>query len=100
MPPSVWRMRWRIKPPSTFLKMEERHVDWAQQQRVQIEQMGLENYLTNQTKGTVRIACVDTQEEEGWTPPCFQNLVLCPTSLQRTELRSAVVAPYQLGEQF
>jgi Ferritin-like domain len=27
---------------------EEGHVDWAEQQRAQIEQMGLENYLTNQ----------------------------------------------------
>lgn len=27
---------------------EERHVDWAEQQRDQIEQMGLENYLTKQ----------------------------------------------------
>jgi bacterioferritin len=35
-----------------ILKMEEGHVDWAEQQRAQIEQMGLENYLTNQTKGT------------------------------------------------
>jgi bacterioferritin len=34
-----------------ILKMEEGHVDWAEQQRAQIEQMGLENYLTNQTSG-------------------------------------------------
>ncbi len=34
-----------------ILKMEEGHVDWAEQQRAQIEQMGLENYLTNQTAG-------------------------------------------------
>ncbi len=33
------------------LKMEEGHVDWAEAQRAQIEQMGLENYLTNQTQG-------------------------------------------------
>jgi bacterioferritin len=32
-----------------ILLMEEGHVDWAEQQRDQIEQMGLENYLTNQT---------------------------------------------------
>lgn len=31
-----------------ILKMEEGHVDWAEIQRSQIEQMGLENYLTNQ----------------------------------------------------
>ena len=31
-----------------ILKMEEDHVDWAEIQRVQIEQMGLENYLTSQ----------------------------------------------------
>lgn len=34
-----------------ILKMEEGHVDWAEMQRAQIEQMGLENYLTNQTEG-------------------------------------------------
>ena len=34
-----------------ILKMEEGHVDWAEVQRAQIEQMGLENYLTNQTEG-------------------------------------------------
>src|SRR3989304_7203745 len=34
-----------------ILKMEEDHVDWAEIQRAQIEQMGLENYLTNQTEG-------------------------------------------------
>ena len=31
-----------------ILKMEEDHVDWAEIQRAQIEQMGLENYLSNQ----------------------------------------------------
>ncbi len=36
---------------TNILKMEEGHVDWAEQQRAQIEQMGLENYLTNQTAG-------------------------------------------------
>ena len=34
-----------------ILKMEEGHVDWAEIQRAQIEQMGLENYLVNQTEG-------------------------------------------------
>jgi bacterioferritin len=34
-----------------ILKMEEGHVDWAEAQRDQIEQMGLQNYLTNQTEG-------------------------------------------------
>lgn len=34
----------------SILKMEEDHVDWAEIQRSQIEQMGLENYLTNQTE--------------------------------------------------
>ncbi|HET7087975.1 MAG TPA: bacterioferritin [Anaerolineae bacterium] len=34
-----------------IVKMEEGHVDWAEKQRAQIEQMGLENYLTNQTEG-------------------------------------------------
>jgi len=32
-----------------ILKMEEGHVDWAEIQRAQIEQMGMENYLVNQT---------------------------------------------------
>ena len=32
-----------------ILKMEEGHVDWAEIQRTQIAQMGIENYLTNQT---------------------------------------------------
>jgi bacterioferritin len=32
-----------------ILKDEEGHVDWAEIQRDQIQQMGLENYLTNQT---------------------------------------------------
>lgn len=32
-----------------ILKMEEGHVDWAEKQRAQIDQMGLENYLVNQT---------------------------------------------------
>jgi len=31
-----------------ILKMEEGHVDWAEIQREQIKQMGLENYLVNQ----------------------------------------------------
>lgn len=35
----------------TILKMEEGHHDWAKKQRVQIEQMGLENYLSNQAGG-------------------------------------------------
>jgi bacterioferritin len=34
-----------------ILKMEEGHMDWAEIQRAQIEQMGLENYLSNQTAG-------------------------------------------------
>jgi bacterioferritin len=31
-----------------ILKMEEGHVDWEEQQRDQIQQMGLANYLANQ----------------------------------------------------
>jgi bacterioferritin len=31
-----------------ILKMEEAHLDWNEIQRVQIEQMGLQNYLANQ----------------------------------------------------
>ena len=34
-----------------ILNMEEDHVDWAEIQLAQIEQMGLENYLVNQTEG-------------------------------------------------
>ena len=33
---------------SKILKMEEGHVDWADIQHAQIEQMGMENYLVNQ----------------------------------------------------
>ena len=33
-----------------ILKMEEGHVDWGEIQRAQIEQMGTENYLVNQTE--------------------------------------------------
>lgn len=36
---------------SKILKMEEGHVDWAEKQRAQIDQMGMENYLINQTGG-------------------------------------------------
>ncbi len=35
-----------------ILKMEEGHVDWAEMQRAQIEQMGMENYLVNQTENS------------------------------------------------
>ena len=34
-----------------ILKMEEGHVDWAEMQIAQIEQMGLDKYLNNQTDG-------------------------------------------------
>jgi len=34
-----------------ILTMEEGHLDWAEAQQDQIKQMGLENYLTNQTEG-------------------------------------------------
>ena len=33
---------------TTIIKMEEGHVNWAEEQRAQIEQMGLENYLARQ----------------------------------------------------
>ena len=36
---------------TTIVKMEEGHLDWAEAQQDQIRQMGLENYLTNQTEG-------------------------------------------------
>ena len=34
---------------SKILKMEEDHIDWADMQHAQIEQMGLDNYLSSQT---------------------------------------------------
>jgi bacterioferritin len=34
-----------------ILKMEESHMEWAERQRGQIDQMGLQNYLARQTKG-------------------------------------------------
>ena len=34
-----------------ILRMEEGHMDWAERQRAQIAQMGLQNYLARQTKG-------------------------------------------------
>jgi bacterioferritin (cytochrome b1) len=37
---------------TNILKMEEGHVDWAEKQRAQIGQMGLESYLSNQIEGT------------------------------------------------
>ncbi len=36
-----------------ILKMEEGHVDWADIQHAQIEQMGIENYLVSQTESPV-----------------------------------------------
>jgi bacterioferritin len=36
-----------------ILKMEEGHVDWAEIQRAQINQMGIENYLSSQTEVAV-----------------------------------------------
>jgi bacterioferritin (cytochrome b1) len=35
--------------------MEEGHVDWAEVQRSQIEQMGLQSYLSNQTSGAAKV---------------------------------------------
>jgi len=35
-----------------ILEMEEGHVDWAEKQIAQIKQMGLENYLANQTENS------------------------------------------------
>jgi bacterioferritin len=39
---------------SKILKMEEGHVDWADIQCSQIEQMGMENYLVGQTGGAAK----------------------------------------------
>jgi bacterioferritin len=39
------RVLWHI------LKMEEGHMDWAERQRLQVEQLGLQNYLARQTRG-------------------------------------------------
>jgi bacterioferritin len=35
-----------------ILKMEEGHVDWAEIQNAQIDQMGMQNYLVNQAENT------------------------------------------------
>src|SRR5664280_34367 len=37
-----------------ILKMEEDHVDWAEMQQAQIDQMGMENYLVNQTESPIK----------------------------------------------
>jgi bacterioferritin len=34
-----------------IILMEEGHIDWAEKQSAQIEQMGIENYLSNQVPG-------------------------------------------------
>ena len=34
-----------------ILNMEEVHLDWDERQQAQIEQMGIENYLADQTEG-------------------------------------------------
>ncbi|MBK6966397.1 MAG: hypothetical protein IPH20_21435 [Bacteroidales bacterium] len=36
-----------------LLKMEEQQSRWVETQQIQIKQMGLENYLNNQTENTV-----------------------------------------------
>jgi len=36
-----------------ILKIEEGHVDWAEKQRAQIDQFGMENYLANQAEDAV-----------------------------------------------
>lgn len=36
-----------------ILKMEEEHIDWAEIQLAQIEHMGMEHYLSNQTESLV-----------------------------------------------
>jgi hypothetical protein len=41
-----------------ILKMEEEHVNWAEMQRAQIDQIGLQEYLSRQTKGA-----------SSWSPP-------------------------------
>lgn len=38
---------------SKILKMEESHIQWAEKQRNQIGQMGMENYLANQSEYVV-----------------------------------------------
>ncbi len=36
-----------------IIKMEESHIDWGEKQLTQINQMGLENYLANQTNNVI-----------------------------------------------
>lgn len=40
-----------VDPLTDILKVEEGHVAWGVKQRTQIEQIGLENYLSYQTDG-------------------------------------------------
>ncbi|OGU98229.1 MAG: bacterioferritin [Ignavibacteria bacterium RIFOXYA2_FULL_37_17] len=42
-----------VKLLTKILKMEEGHVDWAEIQRAQIDQIGMQNYLANQTEGAI-----------------------------------------------
>ena len=34
-----------------ILRKEEGHMDWAERQRLQVQQLGVQNYLARQTKG-------------------------------------------------
>jgi bacterioferritin len=40
-----------VKLLTKILKMEEGHVDWGEMQQTQVEQMGVQNYLTKQIEG-------------------------------------------------
>jgi bacterioferritin (cytochrome b1) len=40
----------RIELLAKILTMEESHIDWAEIQQLQIEHMGLQNYLANQSE--------------------------------------------------
>ncbi len=39
---------------SKILAMEEGHIEWAETQQTQIEQMGMENYLSTQSESTAK----------------------------------------------
>ena len=48
---SVERIPPKTQNDAAAAQMEEGHGDWAEKQRTQIKQMGLENYLTIQPAG-------------------------------------------------
>jgi len=54
-------------------KMEEGHVDWAERQRAQIEQMNMKNYLVNQIGGVASMPSTLTTWGCALVRPCVEN---------------------------